>query len=170
MCCNHLLYQLATTLEIGYQRLNGSLRAETTDFLDGLHPMGGTQVRQVITIHRSNYRMTQLHQADALRHMQRFVRIQRQRMSAGRITKLTATRTDVATYHKSGCTLAPAFTAIGAPATTANGMQAMSFHNLLCLRISLIRRNADFQPLRLAYSFCLHFPFNSRSKNSVSLV
>ena len=151
-CLYDLCHELLSSLEVGNQHFDGRFRVETFDFTDGLRPMVCPQIGKVVTVHGGDNRVREFHQCDRLRHVCRFVGIQRQRLAACRIAELATAGTDVASNHEGSRTFPPALSHVGAAAAAANGVEAVRLHNPFRLGISFIGSDAYFEPFRFAYS------------------
>ena len=57
---NHV-YEFLSALKVWNQYFNGRIRVEAFDFADRLHPMGGSQIRQVVSVYGSDNGVGELH-------------------------------------------------------------------------------------------------------------
>ena len=133
-------------VEIGNKELNYGAGILCADGADGLGPVCGTAVRQVVTRHRSNDDIPQFHQCDAFGDPSGFLGVGGKGVSCFRCTEAAASGADVSQDHEGCGSAAPAFGLVRTHAAAANRMQRMFVDYLLYLGIFRGAVEPDLQP------------------------
>ena len=111
-------------VEVGNQHLNDDCAIATSDCLDGLGKVEGSPIRHIVSSHRGDDDMFQIHPHDSLGHPLGFVRFEGKGFGGGDGTKSAGAGAAVTGNHEGSRTLAPAFPAVGTLSAFADGVEA----------------------------------------------
>jgi hypothetical protein len=92
--------------------------------------MSGAAVRQVIAIHGSDHRMSQVQVLDCFRNVPRLFAVERARFSFSDRAKAAVPRADIATQHESRRSIGPAFEDVRTTRFLADRMKIQALDQL----------------------------------------
>src|SRR4051812_27854361 len=107
-------------MEIGNQNLNNNGWIHLTDGLDHARKMISAAVLEIVSGHRRDDHMFELHPAHRFSYAGGFIFLEGKRFRGSNCTETASPGASVAGNHHGRCTLAPALPSIGALSALAN--------------------------------------------------
>src|SRR5690554_3359156 len=98
-----------TAAEIGNQHLDARGRRHLTDLTDAFNEVAGAAITQIVTVHRGDHHIRQLHGRNTARKVNGLLRVERIGTPVAHITEWATPGALVPHDHERGCALAKAF-------------------------------------------------------------
>jgi len=136
-------------IEIRNQDLDLAFWCQRSDFSNRFGPMGRATIRQIVTINRGDYSMSQVKMGHGFGDVSRLQRIQGSGRSFSHGAKSAMPSADITAQHKGRGPIRPALKNVGAPRFLADGVQIQSFNQLKYVILISRVAESDFEPFRL---------------------
>jgi DNA polymerase I len=139
-------YKLFAAVEVGDEHLDGGTGVYLPDGLDGLSPVSGAVVWQVVSVDGGDDHMFKVQVLDGAGHVEGFFGIRRQGFAGICGAEPASSGADVTEDHEGGSTCCPAFGQVGAPSALADGMETVAAHQVFQFHVFLTAGDASFEP------------------------
>ena len=143
----HHVDQRGVALEVAGQDLEGHAGAGVLDPPDGLGPVAGAAVLEVVAVDAGDDGVLEVERRQGLGHPPRLVGVGRQRPAGGDVAEPARPGADVAQDHDGQRPPAPALADVGAAGALAHGVEALLVDQGLGLEEGRLGGQLDLDPL-----------------------
>ena len=140
-------------VEIRNQHFYPAFGIQSANFANRLCPVGGTTIRQIVAVYRSDYRVSKIEMLDGFGDVPWLCLIQISGLTFADSTKAAVASTNITTEHERCGPVRPAFKDVWAARFLANGMQIQPLNQVQDLVLSSRIAKTNFEPFRLRIAY-----------------
>lgn len=126
----HLTDELLAPHEIGDEQFDAGVGTQHLDRLDGLHPVAGSQVGQVVAVDRCEDGIAQSQRLHRLGHAPRLIGVEGGGATGAGVAESAPAGADVAADHQRRGACRPALRPVGAEPRGADGVEVVASENI----------------------------------------